>query len=427
MTNVIRQTADREKLVHRPQLTALVETHGLRWADIARHMDGRTDQQCMGRWRRHLDPRVRREPWSTKEDRCLAELRVRHGANWSAIGKEMVDRTAQQCRARWFQAHFTGHRYIDASGKLLSKAEADAAEKAVDDAKAAAARAGKTLRPNGVKAAAGHEAVELVMKQKGIVKEAKCSKGKKKRKRGEGDAEGAEDGRKHAALARDASGRFAPKEEPAAEAAAAPPWSLRTPATTPGKTDAPPPLLPKKGARPPSSEETLLGVPRGEDATNLSNLETARALTSSLNVALPPDVAELIMKEASLPSPTEREATRKEASALPALEDPARRLRRNGSSFVLGSLSGTKELEDGGLERAGLATMNSGDWGAMLAGDLGSVAAMVETATAAMTEAVSTPGSFPTLAGGTSNMDSFKMAIARVAPAGVVSRGPAVK
>ena len=116
----------------------------------------------------------------------------------------------------------------------------------------------------------------------------------------EGDAEGAEDGRKHAALARDASGRFAPKEEPAAQAAAAPPWSLRTPATTPGKTDAPPPLLPKKGARPPSSEETLLGVPRGEDATNLSNLETARALTSSLNVALPPDVAS-VCRTSALP------------------------------------------------------------------------------------------------------------------------------
>ena len=52
---------------------------------------------------------------------------------------------------------------------------------------------------------------------------------------------------------------------------------------------------------------------------------------------------------------------------------------------------------------------------------------MVDTATAAMTEAFSTPGSLPTLAGGTSAMDSFKMAITRMAPAGVVSRGPAVK
>lgn len=388
----------------------MVETYGLRWADIARHMDGRTDQQCMGRWRRHLDPRVRREPWSTKEDRSLAELRVRHGANWSAIAKEMRDRTAQQCRARWFQAHFTGHRYIDASGKLVSPAEADDAEKAVDAAKAAAARAGKTLRPNGVKGAAGHEDVERVMKQKGIVKEAKGAKGKKKRKR---DAEDADDGRKHAALARDASGRFAPKEEPAAAAA----WSARTPATTPGKPEAPPPLLRKRASRPPPSEETLPGVPRGEDNSSLSNLETARALTSSLNVALPPDVAELMMKEAALPSPTARDAS--------TPKELAHRLPRNGSSFVLSALGDKLEkLDDvASVERLGLATMNSGDWGAMLAGDLGSVAAMVETATAAMAEGVSNPGSFPTLAGGTSAFDSFKMAIARVAPAG----GPAVK
>ena len=52
-------------------------------------MEGRTDQQCMGRWRRHLDPSVSRKQWTTKEDRKLAELRVRHGANWSAIAKTM--------------------------------------------------------------------------------------------------------------------------------------------------------------------------------------------------------------------------------------------------------------------------------------------------------------------------------------------------
>ena len=41
-------------------LTQLVAEHGNRWAEIARHMDGRTDQQCMGRWTRHLDPNISR-------------------------------------------------------------------------------------------------------------------------------------------------------------------------------------------------------------------------------------------------------------------------------------------------------------------------------------------------------------------------------
>jgi len=43
------------------QLISLVAELGVgRWAEIARQIDGRTDQQCMGRWRRHLDPNIRR-------------------------------------------------------------------------------------------------------------------------------------------------------------------------------------------------------------------------------------------------------------------------------------------------------------------------------------------------------------------------------
>lgn len=43
------------------KLIELVKTFGVgRWAEIARNCDGRTDQQCMGRWRRHLDPAIRR-------------------------------------------------------------------------------------------------------------------------------------------------------------------------------------------------------------------------------------------------------------------------------------------------------------------------------------------------------------------------------
>ena len=47
-------------------LVALVAEHGNAWADIARRLDGRTDQQCMGRWRRHLDPAIRRDAWATR-------------------------------------------------------------------------------------------------------------------------------------------------------------------------------------------------------------------------------------------------------------------------------------------------------------------------------------------------------------------------
>ena len=85
------------------KLAKLYEAHGQRWAEIARHLEGRTDQQCMGRWRRHLDPSVKKDAWSPAEDAELVGLHDSLGPRWSNISKMLTGRTAQQCRARWFQ------------------------------------------------------------------------------------------------------------------------------------------------------------------------------------------------------------------------------------------------------------------------------------------------------------------------------------
>lgn len=45
------------------RLLELVGLHGNAWAEISRQLEGRTDQQCMGRWRRHLDPAIKRDSW----------------------------------------------------------------------------------------------------------------------------------------------------------------------------------------------------------------------------------------------------------------------------------------------------------------------------------------------------------------------------
>jgi Myb-like DNA-binding domain len=66
-------------------------------------MPGRTDQQCMGRWRRHLDPNIRKCQWQTHEDELLKQQYEALGPQWSNISKFLQGRTAQQCRARWFQ------------------------------------------------------------------------------------------------------------------------------------------------------------------------------------------------------------------------------------------------------------------------------------------------------------------------------------
>lgn len=65
-------------------LVQLVGELGHHWASIARCVEGRTDQQCMGRWRRHLDPTIKkvrrvRRNISPLADGCFkVPLKLRH-------------------------------------------------------------------------------------------------------------------------------------------------------------------------------------------------------------------------------------------------------------------------------------------------------------------------------------------------------------
>lgn len=86
---------------------------------------GRTDQQCMGRWKRHLDPTITREAWTDEEDAKLHDQFLVHGSQWSSIARSLPGRTAQQCRARyallWFFAFL--HQGIDAAPSPWSTGE----------------------------------------------------------------------------------------------------------------------------------------------------------------------------------------------------------------------------------------------------------------------------------------------------------------
>jgi hypothetical protein len=57
----------------------------------------------MGRWRRHLDPNIRKCQWLLAEDSLLTSKYEEYGPKWSYISTFLEGRTAQQCRARWFQ------------------------------------------------------------------------------------------------------------------------------------------------------------------------------------------------------------------------------------------------------------------------------------------------------------------------------------
>ena len=77
------------------------------WKSIADGLPHKTAIQCLHRWRKVLDPEVIKGPWTTAEDDKIRELVSARGPQkWSAIAKELPGRMGKQCRERW-------HNHLD--------------------------------------------------------------------------------------------------------------------------------------------------------------------------------------------------------------------------------------------------------------------------------------------------------------------------
>ncbi|KAH0785839.1 Myb-like DNA-binding domain containing protein [Histomonas meleagridis] len=88
------------------RLIAAVNKLGMTdWEAIARFVgNGRSRPQCSQRWKRALDPRITKEPWTPAEEQKLIELVREHGAKgWGKISLMMGSRSDLQCRYRYEQ------------------------------------------------------------------------------------------------------------------------------------------------------------------------------------------------------------------------------------------------------------------------------------------------------------------------------------
>lgn len=80
-------------------LLSLYAIHSTKWAVIARHISGRTDDACSKRYREALDPALKRGDWTSEEDAKLLEAYARVGGKWGQIGQEL-QRSGLGCRNR---------------------------------------------------------------------------------------------------------------------------------------------------------------------------------------------------------------------------------------------------------------------------------------------------------------------------------------
>jgi len=77
------------------------------WKSIAEGLAEKTAIQCLHRWRKVLDPQVIKGPWMTEEDEKIRALVTERGPQkWSAIAKHLPGRMGKQCRERW-------HNHLD--------------------------------------------------------------------------------------------------------------------------------------------------------------------------------------------------------------------------------------------------------------------------------------------------------------------------
>ncbi|EFC46449.1 predicted protein, partial [Naegleria gruberi] len=81
------------------KILQLVKTYGPEnWSMIASHLPGRIGKQCRERWYNHLDPSIKKEPWTEEEETLLLDAQSKLGNKWAEISKLIVGRTDNACK-----------------------------------------------------------------------------------------------------------------------------------------------------------------------------------------------------------------------------------------------------------------------------------------------------------------------------------------
>ncbi|CAN0093815.1 unnamed protein product, partial [Phaeothamnion confervicola] len=83
------------------RLKTLVGVFGVRWSQIAEHMPGRVGKQCRERYLNHLDPGLNKSQWTQQEEALLVSLHRKHSNSWAEIARHIPGRSDNDVKNRW--------------------------------------------------------------------------------------------------------------------------------------------------------------------------------------------------------------------------------------------------------------------------------------------------------------------------------------
>ena len=72
------------------------------WPLLQDKLPGRSPKQCRERWFNHLDPTLKKSPWTLEEDSLIKENVKKYGMKWSFISRFVEGRSDNDIKNRWY-------------------------------------------------------------------------------------------------------------------------------------------------------------------------------------------------------------------------------------------------------------------------------------------------------------------------------------